>query len=187
MGLEWDWEGSFPRAKSMGVGRHWVTPSGATLRLEFPATGSSVITGNEIETTRGGSARNGFTQSRLDRWYVPVGSEYQWTNAGKPVLVFVDRERHDGFQRAVQRALWFARVATRAVGTRNYFGSANPPNKELRVDLTCMYYHGIGRHLFIDVAVVEPASPAMTGGARSSADACSVYGAGKLSALRNSR
>ena len=26
------------------------------------------------------------------------------------------------------------------------------------------------RHLFIDVAVVEPASPAMTGGARSSAE-----------------
>jgi hypothetical protein len=31
-------------------------------------------------------------------------------------------------------------------------------------------YHGMGRHLFIDVAVVEPASPAMTGGACSSAE-----------------
>ena len=64
-------------------------------------------------------------------------------------------------KRAVQRALW---VTTRAVGTRNYFGSANPPNKELWADLVCMHYHGMGPHLFIGVAVAEPASPAMTGG-----------------------
>jgi hypothetical protein len=44
--------------------------------------------GNEIETTRGGSTRNGFTQSRLDRWYVPVGSEYQWTIQVENSFVF---------------------------------------------------------------------------------------------------
>ena len=101
--------------------------------------------------------------------------------AGKPVLLALWTERDpnerdpnerassfgDGFQRAVQRALWFVRVTTRAVGTRNYLSSANPPNKELRADLVCMHYHGMGRHLFIDVAVVEPTSPAMTGGWRS--------------------
>jgi hypothetical protein len=86
-------------------------------------------------------------------------------------------ERHDGFQRAVQRALWFARVTTRAVGMWNYFGSANPPNKELRADHVCMHYHGMGRHPFINVAVVEPASPAMTGGARSSAEHAGVTAA----------
>ena len=37
-----------------------------------------------------------------------------------------------------------------------------------------MHYHGMGRHLFIDVAVTEPASPAMTGGARSSAEHAGV-------------
>ena len=54
-------------------------------------------------------------------------------------------ERHDGFQRAVQRALWFARVTTCAVGTRrNYFGSANPPiNKELRADLLTSRVHAL--------------------------------------------
>ena len=44
--------------------------------------------GDEIETTRGGSTRNGFTQSRLDRWYVPVGSEYQWTIQVENSFVF---------------------------------------------------------------------------------------------------
>ena len=53
-------------------------------------------------------------------------------------------ERHDGFQRAVQRALWFARVTTRGVGTRNYFGSANPPGIVLRADLVCMHYGTTG-------------------------------------------
>ena len=51
---------------------------------------------------------------------------------------------------------------------------ANPPNKELRADLVCMHYYGMERHLFIDMAVAEPASPAMTGGARSSAEHAGV-------------
>jgi hypothetical protein len=63
------------------------------------------------------------------------------------------------------------------IGTRNYFGSANPPNKELRDDFVCMHYHGMGRHLFIDVDVVEPVSPAITGGARSSAEHAGVAAA----------
>jgi len=35
----------------------------------------------------------------------------------------------------------------------------------------------MGRHLFIDVAVAEPASPAMTGGAHSSAEHAGVAAA----------
>ena len=59
-------------------------------------------------------------------------------------------------------------------------------NKELLADLVCMHYHGMGRHLFIDVAVASPASPAstastastvMTGGARSSAEHAGVAAA----------
>ena len=79
----------------------------------------------------------------------------------------------------MQRALRFARVTTRAVGTQTYFGSANPPNKELRADLSCacttMGWDGTCS--FIDVAVVEPASPAMMGGARSSAEHAGVAAA----------
>ena len=78
-------------------------------------------------------------------------------------------DRHDGFQRAVQRAMWFARLTARAVGTKDYFGSANPPDKKLRADLVCMHYSGMGRHLFIDVAVTEPATETMTRGVRSAA------------------
>ena len=75
--------------------------------------------------------------------------------------------RHDGLQRALIRAMWFARVTARAVGTRDYFGSANPPLKKLRADIVCMHYYGMGRHLFVDVAVTEPATQQMVGGARS--------------------
>ena len=40
---------------------------------------------------------------------------------------------------------------------------------KLRADLVCMHYSGMGRHLFIDVAVTEPATVTMTRGVRSAA------------------
>ena len=83
-------------------------------------------------------------------------------------------DRHDGLQRALMRARWFARVTARAVGTRDYFGSANPPLNKLRADIICMHYYGMGRHLFVDVAVTEPATQQMVGGARSSATEAGV-------------
>ena len=83
-------------------------------------------------------------------------------------------DRHDGLQCALMRAMWFARVTARAVGTRDYFGSANPPLKKLRADIVCMHYYGMGRHLFVDVAVTEPATQRMVGGARSSATEAGV-------------
>ena len=53
-------------------------------------------------------------------------------------------------------------------------GSANPPLKKLRADIVCMHYHGMGRHLFVDVAVTEPAMLQMVNGARSSATEAGV-------------
>ena len=51
------------------------------------------------------------------------------------------------------RAMWFARVTARAVGTRarDYFGSANPPLKKLRADIVCVHalLCGMGRHLSV--------------------------------------
>ena len=38
-------------------------------------------------------------------------------------------DRHDGFQRAVQRAMWFTRLATRAVGTHSYVVHLCEPHK----------------------------------------------------------
>jgi hypothetical protein len=60
----------------------------------------------------------------------------------------LDADRHDGLQRALMRATWFARVAARAVGAHDYFGSANLPLKKLRAEIVCMHYYGMGRHLF---------------------------------------
>ena len=69
-------------------------------------------------------------------------------------------------QRALLDALRYVGVVARAVGLRNYFGSAVPPGRKgLHPDVVLVGYHGLGRHHFIDVSITEPATPARTQGA----------------------
>ena len=54
----------------------------------------------------------------------------------------------------------------RAVGLRNYFGSAVPPGRKgLHPDVVLVGYRGLGRHHFVDVSITEPATVARTQGA----------------------
>ena len=76
------------------------------------------------------------------------------------------RDRHDGVQCALLGALHYVGVVARAVGLRNYFGSAVPPGRKgLHPDVVLVGYRGLGRHHFVDVSITEPATVARTQGA----------------------
>ena len=84
--------------------------------------------------------------------------DYRWT------------DRHDALERAVLRALRSLGATARRVGRKNYFGSAAPigsdgKRKELYADIILPGYHGLGRHVFVDTAITDPATGPRTTGA----------------------
>ena len=91
--------------------------------------------------------------------------------------------RHDHVQSAWLHVMRMMRVSgARAVGKRDYFGSAVPPGKRLYPDIIMPVYEGVGRHVFVDVAVVEPATVAFTPHGGGAADEAGY--AAKLRAAR---
>jgi hypothetical protein len=76
-------------------------------------------------------------------------------------------DRHDALERAVLCAMRSLGQTARRVGRKNFFGSAAPIGsdgrpKQLCADIILPGYHGLGRHIFIDAAITEPATLART-------------------------
>ena len=68
-------------------------------------------------------------------------------------------DRHNALQLAVLLLIRGMGQSCRPVGHRRLFGSAGttPSGGHLYTDLYCHGYRGAGRHLFIDVGIVDPA------------------------------